>query len=191
MTNQTKKGLNLLAKEKIKQAFFILTQENQKNPNNLEARIGILLCDIALTNKQKAIGLLEFYFALLAEEEPKDAQRRILEIIESIDQKDSQENEIFFSSSHQKTEGLSCISYEDFKNFIFKKPNFKEAFEDFSLSTKIVFSRKEELYEFLNLLIEKGYANLSLQYAENIGENIGFDMQINEILQKAIKHIKS
>lgn len=190
MANQTKKGLNLLAKEEIQQALFILVQECEKNPTNLEAKMGVLLCDIALTNKQKAISLLEFYFALLSEEKPKNAQQRILNIIDSMDQKDNQENESFSSSIYQKTEGLSCISYEDFKNFIFTKSNFKEAFEDFSLSTKIVFSRKEELYEFLNLLIEKGYANLSLQYAENIGANIGFDMQINKILQKAIKYIK-
>lgn len=190
MINKTRKGLNLLAKEEIHQALSILIREYEKNPDNLEAKIGVLLCDIAVSNKQKAIGLLEFYFALLSEEKPKNAQKRILDIIYSMDNKDNQENESFSASIHQKTEGLSCISYEDFKNFIFTKSNFKEAFEDFSLSTKIIFSRKEELYEFLNLLIEKGYANLSLQYAENIGENIGFDIQINQILQKAIKHIK-
>lgn len=190
MSNKTRKGLNLIAKEKIHQALPTLVQQYEKNPNDLEAKIGILLCDIAVSNKQKAIGLLEFYFALLSEEKARNAQERILEIIYSMDRKDNQENEMLSASIHQKTEGLSCISYEDFKNFVFTKSNFKEAFEDFSLSTKIVFSRKEELYEFLNLLIDKGYANLSLQYAENIGENIGFDMQINKILQKAIKRIK-
>lgn len=190
MPKKTKKALDLIAKEEFHQALSILVREYERNPSDLEAKIGILLCDIALSNQQKALGLLEFYFALLSEEKPKDAQARFLEIIYSMDNKGNQENESFSASIHQKTEGLSCISYEDFKKFIFTKSNFKEAFEDFSLSTKIIFSHKEELYEFLNLLIDKGYANLSLQYAENIGENIGFDIRINQILQRAIKRIK-
>ena len=63
--------------------------------------------------------------------------------------------------------------------------NFKEAFEDFNLSTKIVFFSKDELCEFLNLLVEKGLPALTLQYAEAFGTDM--DPRIYNILQKAVK----
>lgn len=190
MSSKVKKGLNLLSQEKIEDAFKLLSLEYSKNPKNLEAQIGVLLCDIASFDLQKALGLLEFYYILISEQDSQSAQKRILNLINALDEENNQENEEISLSWTDSTESLSCISYEDFKNFIFTKSNFKEAFEDFSLSTKIVFSHKEELYDFLNLLIDEGYANLSLQYAENIRENMGFDLKINQILQEALKHLK-
>ena len=190
MPSKIKKGLVLLSQGEIENAFNLLSVEYCKNPKNLDAQMGVLLCDIASSDLQKALGLLEFYDILLSEEDFRNAPKRILDLIHSLDQENNRENEELSLLWTENAESLSCITYEDFKNFVFSKSTFKEAFEDFSLSTKIVFSRKEELYDFLNLLIDEGYANLSLQYAENIGENMGFDPQINQILQKALRHLK-
>lgn len=187
---KTQQALHLLSQEKFQKAHCILTEALHKNPLDTEAQMGILLWDVAQSDSSKALGLLEFYFALLLEISAPKAQHKIISIIHSIDQKETQELEHFSSSVTQNTESHSCISYEDFKNFILTKPNFKEAFEDFSLSTKIIFSRKEEVYEFLNFLIDKGYADLSVQYAENITESMGFDLGLNQILQKAFTNRK-
>lgn len=187
---QTQKGLELLAQGKINQAMQILSTEFNHNPQNTEAKMGILLCDIATTQKSKALGLLEFYYALCFEEDKPQAQKKLFEIIQSLDTQENNEVDHMQQKLLENSEALSCITYEDFKNFIFTKPSFKEAFEDFSLSTKIVFSDKSELCDFLNLLIDNGYANLSLEYAQNIRENMGFDIQLNQILERAIKTLK-
>lgn len=190
MSIQSKKGLKLLSKGAFEDAFKLLSLQYSKNPRDLEAKMGLLICDIAIFDIQKALGLLEFYYAIASEKTPRFAQKHLLNLIDSLDQKANKENEEIALSWENSTESLSCISYEDFKNFMITRPNFKEAFEDFSLSTKIIFAHKEELFEFLNFLIDEGYANLSLQYAENIEENIGFSLQINQILQKALKSLK-
>ncbi|WP_027327368.1 hypothetical protein [Helicobacter pametensis] len=183
-------ALNALSRGEFQKAFDFLNQAIQKDPSNLKAKMGFLLWDIAQSDSHKALGLLEFYYALLFELTPQKAQEQIINLINSMDQKDNQETEQLFASLAQNSESFSCISYEDFKNFVFTKSNFKEAFEDFALSTKIIFSHKEEVYEFLNFLIDKGRADLSIQYAENISETTGFDLQLNQILQKAFKHLK-
>lgn len=183
-------AFDFLSKEEYQKAFSLFAQELEADPLNLEAKMGILLCDIAHFDPQKALGLLEFYYALLSEESSQKAQQKVIHIIDSMDSKESKDSENFSQSLLQNAESFSCISYEDFKKFVFTKPNFKEAFEDFSLSTKIIFSHKEEVYEFLNFLIDRGYADLSMQYAENISETMGFDLNLNQILQKAIKHLK-
>lgn len=183
-------AFDFLSKEEYQKAFSLFAQELETNSSNLEAQMGILLCDIAQFDPQKASDLLEFYYMLLSEETPQIAQKRIIHIIDSIDRKESKDLESLSQSLLQNAESFSCISYEDFKKFVFTKPNFKEAFEDFSLSTKIIFSHKEEVYEFLNFLIDRGYADLSMQYAENISETMGFDLNLNKILQRALKNLK-
>ena len=189
MKPKINQAYTLLSKGKVNEAIESFNHLHFQFPKDLDIQMGRIFCDIANTDLSKGVALSEFYYLLRQEKSSLQAQAEILPRLQKLEELENLETEKAWEIALGSAEALSCITFEDFKAFVFSKPNFKEAFEDFTLSTKIVFSSKNELYEFLNLLIDKGYANLSLQYAENIGENMGFDTQIHQILQKAVKHL--
>lgn len=189
MKSKVNQAYALLSKGKLAESIKLFNQLYFKYPQDLDIQMGRIFCDIAVSELSKGVALSEFYYLLRQEKSAKQAQSEMLARIQKLEELENKETEKALELALGSAEALSCISFEDFKTFVFSKENFKEAFEDFTLSTKIVFSSKNELYEFLNLLIDEGYANLSLQYAENIGENMGFDTQIHQILQKAVKNL--
>lgn len=189
MKSKVIQAYTLLSEGKLIEAIKIFDHLHFQSPQDLDVQIGRMFCDIGINDLSKGIALSEFYYLLRQEKNASQAHKEILPKIQKIEEIENQETQKAIEIAINSAETLSCITFEDFKAFVLSKANFKEAFEDFTLSTKIVFSSKNELYEFLNLLIDQGYANLSLQYAENIGENMGFDTQIHQILQKAVKHL--
>lgn len=189
MKSQVNQAYILLSKGKLQEAIQSFNHLYFQFPQDIDIQMGRMFCDIGINDLSKGVALSEFYFLLREEKNALQAQQEILPRLQKIEEKENLETEKALELALGSAEALSCITFEDFKTFVFSKNTFKEAFEDFTLSTKIVFSNKNELYEFLNLLIDEGYANLSLQYAENIGENMGFDTQIHQILQKAVKHL--
>jgi hypothetical protein len=66
---------------------------------------------------------------------------------------------------------LNGVLYKDIKNIIASK----EELENTLFSTKIIFTNQSELIEFMNKLIEFGYENIALDYAENAYGKIVFD----------------
>lgn len=189
MKTKVNQAYTLLSKGKVNEAISCFNHLYFQNPQDLDVQMGRVFCDIASSDLSKGVALSEFYYLLRQEKNAQEAQSEALLRIQKFQEIENLETEKAIELAMSNAEALSCITFEDFKAFVLSKANFKEAFEDFTLSTKIVFSSKNELYEFLNLLIDQGYANLSLQYAENIGENMGFDTQIHQILQKAVKHL--
>lgn len=189
MKPKVNQAYSLLSKGKLQEAIGLFNQLYFQFPQDLDVQIGRMFCDIGITDLSKGVALSEFYYLLRQEKNSLQAYRETLPRIQKLEERENLETEKALELAIGNAEALSCISFGDFKDFIISKNNFQEAFEDFTLSTKIAFSNKNELYEFLNLLIDEGYANLILQYAENIGENMGFDTQIHQILQKAVKRI--
>lgn len=189
MKSKVNQAYTLLSKGKLAEAIRLFNQLYFEYPQDLDIQMGRVFCDIGASELSKGVALSEFYYLLRQEKSSLQAKEEILPRLHKLEEAENSETEKALELALGSAEALSCISFEDFKTFVFSKNTFKEAFEDFTLSTKIVFSSKNELYEFLNLLIDEGYANLSLQYAENIGENMGFDTQIHQILQKAVKHL--
>ncbi len=62
-----------------------------------------------------------------------------------------------------------------------------KAFEDLIFSTKIIFTNKNEFYEFLNQLVENNYQDMSMEYIEymeSLKKSVIYDKEIEKILQK-------
>lgn len=181
------RGFHFLSKGNISGAEKIFDEQYFLDPDDLDSRYGKIFCDIAGQNYGKGIGLGDYYFMRRREKRASALTQEIEIMIAKVSEGENCEIKEAFKQAFAQAESLECITLDDFKKYVATQENFKEAFEDFNLSTKIVFFNKDEVCEFLNLLIEKGLPALTLQYAEAIGVNSDLDPRIYDILQKAVK----
>lgn len=155
-----------------------------EDEDSKEAKIGILLCDIASDNEEQAQKIFEYY-QVLKLQKIKDYADTILNIIELLDKNANNFAELVNAFEEAKINDIDGILYSDFKNLI-KGDNFKKMFEYAMFSTKIVFTKKDEFIEFLNLLIDNDLSDISIKYIETLNNEIIFDDKIQTILKKAL-----
>ena len=157
------------------------------NPNNKEAKLGILLCDVALDNEEQGQKLFEYYQVIKAQKVPFP-QDVIFNLVKLLD--DNSNNFVSLVNNIETKEAgeLDGILYDDFKELL-ENNDFKTMFEYSMLSTKIIFTKKSDFYEFLNLLIDNGLAEMSMQYIETLKNEIIYDAAIQKIIHKALNCI--
>lgn len=157
------------------------------NPNNKEAKLGILLCDVALDNEEQGQKLFEYYQVIKAQKVPFP-QDVIFNLVKLLD--DNSNNFVSLVNNIETKEAgeLDGILYDDFKQLL-ENNDFKTMFEYSMLSTKIIFTKKSDFYEFLNLLIDNGLAEMSMQYIETLKNEIIYDAAIQKIIHKALNCI--
>lgn len=185
MKKSLMRGFHCISKGAIKEASQIFDTQYFLSPQDLDARFGKIFCDIGLQNLGKGVGMGDYYFMRRRERRAEELVEEMEAMIAKVSTQEDQEVKEALKIALNQAESLECITLEDFKRYMARQKNFKEAFEDFNLSTKIVFFSKDELCEFLNLLVEKGLPALTLQYAEAFGTDM--DPRIYNILQKAVK----
>ncbi|BDQ29462.1 hypothetical protein [Helicobacter ailurogastricus] len=195
MTNDPKKrtfctqGYKAFLHKEYLRAGFLFGQALFLDPIDSHAKIGLLLSDIALDFPKEAHSFYELYQSLL-DSQPRryksSIQHQILDLIASFDDSLSKMAQAFSTENQLKAESLEGILYGDFKAMCAGK-DFKEVFENLMFSTKVIFDKKEDFYEFLDNLVENGFYDMSISYIENMRELLWYDERVSNILQKALK----
>lgn len=185
INKNNKRGYELFAAKQYDKAFELFSYTLSLEPNNLESTIGVLLSDMAQDFEEQAVGLFEYYQILQTQEVSKTRVRE--QVIKAIKNFDNSTSKIFemmkqFDTLH--AESINGILFEDFKHLL-RERDFKEVFEDLIFSTKIIFTSKSDFYEFLEILVENDYKDMSLDYIESLRKNTFYDEKIEKILQKA------
>lgn len=154
-----------------------------EDPKNKEAKIGVLLCDLANEREADAQALFD-YFHIIKAEELENAEEITLEIIRNIDSGIEIINSMINKAIDIKSQYIEGIMYKDFKDIVKEKGGFKRAFEDLMFSTKVVFTAKDEFLEFIEELIKNGYDDMAMSYIENFGALFIGNDKVREILSK-------
>ncbi len=160
---------------------------------DLEARIGIILSDMAQDFPHEATGFYELYQTMQRSNPrslKKRVQQNILEAIEGFDKRLEKVSAMLCDEKKLAAESIEGILYSDFKQMC-QRDGFRETFENLIFSTKIIFTSKEDFCDFLENLLSHGFSDYCLQYIENMRQSVGFDSKINAILQKLIKQEKA
>ena len=150
-----------------------------------EARIGVLLSDIAQDSEEQAQKLFEYY-QILKLQKIHGAEDNILNIISMLDRNSNHFAELVNDFESAKINDIDGILYSDFKKLV-RASNFKKIFEYAMFSTKIIFTNKGDFVEFLDLLVENDMPHISLQYIETLEGDIIYDSKIQGILKKALE----
>lgn len=183
INKNNKQGFVLFMAKQYKQAFEIFAHNLQLDSNNTESLIGLLLSDMAQDFEDQALGLYEYYQLLLSQEISKaKARAQILKAIQSFDKSTNGIFALLKNLENLRADSLEGILYQDFKKLA--QENFKQTFEDLIFSTKIIFTNKNDFYDFLNQLVENDYQDMSLEYIESLKKNVVYDKEIEKILQK-------
>ncbi len=152
----------------------------REEPENKEAKLGAILCDLLSEDEEEAEALFDYYLTLKTEGE-KEPEEKVMDIIDSLDRVDSDMNEIFSKESRYVQEG---ISYEDFKEIVRKRGDFKRTFEDIMFSTKVIITEKEDFFDFLDNLVQSGYKEIAYSYLEDASKLYPADERLQQFVDK-------
>ena len=151
---------NNFFKREYKKALLHFSLALKDQPYDLDAKIGVLLSDMAMDQEEEAMALFELY-----EVSRREGLTGVDDIIESLLSDDEIEVIAEEAKVHQPYE--DGIEYRDFISLLENRESFQRALEDLMFSTRIIIHEKEDFMEFVNLLIENNYSNLALNYLES------------------------
>ncbi len=154
------------------------------DPENLEAKIGLLLSDMAGDFPNETIGFYELYQTMIVNN-PRSLRKTIQKsMLESIQNFDSSLDKIaqIIDASEEKIDLMNGILYSDFLELC-KTQDFKHVFENLIFSTKIIFTKHDDFYAFLEQLVDNDLDDYCLQYIESMHIS-QTDERIAKILSK-------
>jgi len=176
------KAEELFINRDYENALFNYSIALKNSPNDQGARLGAILSDLAMDREAEAQALFDYYTVI------KNKESNPEEVVESL--VDSIYNDIEEMSAtlselmSLKSDIMDGINYSDFKLIVENSGNFKEIFENILFSTKVLISDKDDLFDFIEQLIEYNYIDMAYNYIEGANEVYKHDDKIRELLEK-------
>jgi tetratricopeptide (TPR) repeat protein len=181
-------GIDSFYKKEYSLALFYFSLALQENPDSKDARLGAILSDMASEREMEAVALFEYY--LLSKESDKEVKEESIEEIISL--VDNSIESIYGLIEKRELEYAIAqengIEYNDFKELIKSRGSFKKAFEDIMFSTKVLISKKEDFIDFLEMLIENGFTEISLNYLESAINIFPNDKKLLSLVNRAVEY---
>jgi len=191
MANISKFKTLTQAKDSFSQADYKNALEKfayvlQNYPNSKEAYNGVILSEMAMSGEGGAEALFDYY-EILKEEDQEAADSIMGDILQNMDGTLERLGEIFAEPLRDRVELEDGILYKDFKNIIEQGESFKDTFENIMFSTKVIITEKADFIDFLENLIDHGYADMALSYLENALSVYPSDVLLRKLLKKLAK----
>lgn len=177
-----KKAKKAFLQNDFKESFRLYKMAFWIDPNDLDSKIGLLLSDIAEHFSMQAIGFFDLYLSTL-KSHPRRLKPKIQEmILHFIEAFDNRVNSILSNdmSNVFLIPNANVIMYEDVKAML-KQTSFVDVFVSIIFSTHIAFSKKQDFYEFLRLLVDNGFIEECMGYVDSLLVN-GYDRDLNNLL---------
>ncbi|MDA3907577.1 MAG: hypothetical protein PF437_00670 [Sulfurimonas sp.] len=162
----------------------------QDFPNSKEAYNGVILSEMALSGEGGAEALFDYY-EVLKDEDKETADNIMSDILQTMDGTVEKLSELFSEPLRARLEFEDGILYQDFRDILDKGAGFKETFENIMFSTRVIITQKEDFIDFLDNLIEHGFAEMALTYLENALSVYPSDELLRKLLKKLAKSKKS
>lgn len=184
-----KKAMLAFFQEDFEKSFRIYEIAYWQDTKDLDSLIGLYLSDIALDFKFEALNIFDLYQNALKahpKSQKKIVQALILDLIDMFDKKvntdvkELEKREKFIFNAY---EGIDAMSFQDLK-IVLEKSEFRDAFNYILTNSKLIFYKKDDFYEFLKLLINNDYLDMSMHYIDNLPK---YDEDIIPIIEEANK----
>lgn len=184
MKKYLKRAIENFYNKNFTQALLNFSLALKEDANASEARVGAMLCDLAMEKEDEAVALFEYYM-LTKESGIKNSEELIEEIINSLEFNIEEISELFLQYEiERKIDEENGIAYDDFVKIVEDKDDFKEAFEDIMFSTKVIIQNKEDFLDFLEQLINNGYKDISMNYFESAVSMFPNDKKLLSLIEK-------
>jgi len=173
----------LFSNKEYKEAIFLYSQLLSYDLTNKEYKIHCLLCDIALENEEKAQAMFE-YFSVSKLENKKKAIKSLENMIKDYDGNINIMSQILNNINNSDVEKLDAIEYSDFLLLVKNRGSFKKAYQDIMFSTKVAITKKEDLIDFIEQLIENDFDTTAYSYLDGFIPYFTFDKDMNKLYEK-------
>jgi len=174
------------SKAEYKVALDKFAQVLQSYPNSKEAYNGVILSEMAMSGEGGAEALFDYY-EILKEEDREQADNIMSEILKDMDGSLEKLSQVFAQPLRERLELEDGILYSDFKALLDEGAEFKETFENIMFSTRVIISQKDDFIDFLERLIDHGFAEMALTYLENALSIYPSDKLLRRLLKKLAK----
>jgi tetratricopeptide (TPR) repeat protein len=169
--------------EQYDKALFLYSRVSSLEPSNKEYQIYALFCDLSSDNNEKAQELFE-KFLILKEDNINEAIKYVEDEIATFDGDNELLLQMIEDVSIQTVESLDAIDYQDFLRLEKDRGSFKTAYEDIMYSTKVSITKKEDLVDFINKLIEHGFNSTAYTYLDGFNEVFSYDKDLTDLYEK-------
>jgi len=178
------------SKSEYKRALEKFAMVLQNYPNSKEAYNGVILSEMAMSGEGGAEALFDYY-EILKENDKEEADNIMNDILHDLDGNLERLSEVFAEPLRSRLEFEDGILYQDFKDIIDSGKSFKETFENIMFSTRVIITKKEDFLDFLDNLIENGFAEMALTYLESALSVYPSDALLRKLLKKLAKGKKN
>jgi len=181
------KAAELFQKKDFINALKFYSIVYHDEPENTDAKVGVLLASMQTENVDDVIQLYDFYniAKTFDPDHSYEALESLVEALESGMMRNSEGSVFTFEEMIETEEG---ITYSDFKKLLEESDDFKEVFQNVFFSTKVIITQKNDFFEFINTLIEHEYIDMALSYIDNASSVFPADEKIRELLKKIKEH---
>lgn len=133
------------------------------------------LCDLALLNSKKAQEIIGIYIL------KQDDEKVLNELIEVVENR--------LNSYYLKKRVSGSINYSEVSN-LFQTRKFEDIFEPLMLNSSLTISTQEEMFDFINKLIQNSYITIAYNLIEKVSKIYLDSQEINKLIIK-IKQYES
>ena len=181
--NTLEEAHSFFSNNEYTKALFLYAQVTSLYPKNKEYQIYCILSDFAFENEKKAQNLFD-YFIASKDHNFDDAVNYVNDVINAHDGDNDKMMDLLKDISETSVESLNAIEYEDFMNLVKSRGSFKEAYQDIMFSTKVAITNKEDLLNFINLLIDNNFNHTAYSYLDGFNEFFSYDEELTNLYDK-------
>jgi tetratricopeptide (TPR) repeat protein len=182
MNDLLNEAIENFSNENYKRALHLYALVLEEDVANKEAKIGAILCDMAMDGYKEAYALFDYF--LILKKEGSDAEGIVENILKTLDGTSDNFSAIVSDILSTTIESEDGITYFDFENIVKERGSFKRAFQDIMFSTKILITSEEDLAKFLKDLVDNGFNSMALSYFEYGAKLFRLDENTKKILEK-------
>jgi hypothetical protein len=178
-----KKAHSYFAAKEYSKALFLYSQITSQEPTNIEYQLYCLFCDLGYENDEKAQTLFD-YFIIAKDDNIEVAKKYVQDALHEYDRNNSKMMKLLNNISTTNVESLNAIAYQDFMKIVKNRGSFKLAYQDIMFSTKVSITSKDDLWDFIDKLIENNFDKTAYSYLDEFHEFFAYDKNLKEMYEK-------
>lgn len=178
-----KDGHSYFTASQYDKALFLYSQVLSLEPNNIEYQIYCIFCDLGYESEEKAQSLFD-YFIVAKNENLENAVKYVEDMINAYDGDNVKMMGLLQDISETNVESLNAIEYNDFMDLVQNRGSFKEAYQDIMFSTKVAITKKDDLIDFIDKLIENNFDKTAYSYLDGFNEFFSYDDDLTALYEK-------
>lgn len=188
-TRLLEQAQELFTQKKYERALLTFARVLEVFPLSKEAKIGAILTEMAMNGEIGAQALFDYYTVLKATEDEK-AEDVIEGLIETVESGENLLKKVLEEPVHEMLQYEKGVMYEDFKQIVEERSDFKRTFEDVMFSTKVIITKEDDFTDFLENLIDYKFYDMSYNYLESALNMYPNNPKIVSLLKKLDKCVK-